>query len=76
MKIIIISFLLLLITTCGSAQPLRQGEWKAYTAMNVVNDVALTSDSLRAWVATDGGAFRMELSDLHPGSFKNLRISD
>jgi hypothetical protein len=76
MKIPIISFLLLLITTFAIGQPLRQGEWKAYTAMNVVNDVALTSDSLRVWVATDGGAFRMELADLHPESFKNLRTSD
>lgn len=76
MKIPILSFLLLVITTCGISQPLRQGEWKAYTAMNVVNDVALTSDSLRVWVATDGGAFRMELADPHPESFKNLRTSD
>ena len=76
MKIIVLSFLLLFITTCAVAQPLRQGEWKAYTAMNFVNDVALTSDSLRAWVATDGGAFRMEFADLNPESFKNLRTSD
>jgi len=76
MKKTIISLFLLLIAVSGYSQPLRQGEWKAYTAMNVVNDVALTSDSLRAWVATDGGAFRMELADLHPESFKNLRTSD
>ncbi len=76
MKKTIVLFLLSLISVGGYSQPLRQGEWKTYTAMNVVNDLALTADSLRAWVATEGGAFRMELADLQPESFKNLRTSD
>lgn len=58
------------------SQPLRQGEWKTYTAMNVVNDLTLTADSQSVWVATEGGAFKMELADLRPDSFENLRTSD
>ncbi len=58
------------------AQPLRSGEWRTYTAMNVVTDVALTSDSSAAWVATNGGAFRVTLADPKPESILALRKSD
>jgi hypothetical protein len=72
----VLLFTLLFVACAATSQPLRQGEWKAYTAMNVINDIALTSDSLRAWVVTEGGAFMMTLSNPAPLSFTNLRTSD
>ncbi|HET6401264.1 MAG TPA: FlgD immunoglobulin-like domain containing protein [Candidatus Kapabacteria bacterium] len=45
------------------AQSLKPGEWKTYTSMRSVTDVALASDSLHAWAATGGGAFEVDLRD-------------
>jgi|GEM_PF-2522331 len=45
------------------AQPLKPGEWRTYTSMRSVTDVALASDSVHVWAATEGGAFRADLRD-------------
>lgn len=58
------------------AQPLRQGEWRAYTAMNVVLDAALGADSTAVWVGTTGGAFRISLADPKTENILALRTSD
>jgi hypothetical protein len=45
------------------AQSLRPGEWRTYTSMRSVADVALSEDSQYVWAATSGGAFRVKLLD-------------
>src|ERR1035437_600995 len=43
------------------AQSLKPGEWRTYTSMRSVTDVALASDSIHAWAASGGGAFEVDL---------------
>lgn len=58
-------FCLVIIATHAYAQPLRPGEWRAYTAMTSVTSLAATQDSNAIWVATSGGAFRVDLADVN-----------
>lgn len=53
--------ILVLLSPIARAQPLKPGEWKSYTSMRSVQDIALSSDSNMIWVATSGGAFRIDL---------------
>jgi len=46
------------------AQPLKPGEWRAYTSMTSITSLAATPDSQALWVATKGGAFRILMNDL------------
>ena len=59
------SFILLVLvfTRTADAQSLRPGEWRTYTSMRSVADVALSEDSQYVWAATSGGAFRVKLID-------------
>jgi ligand-binding sensor domain-containing protein len=61
----ILSFVLTLIAVVSVAQsqPLRPGEWRTYTSMRNVRDVAVSEDSQFVWAATSGGAFRVRLLD-------------
>lgn len=61
--------LLLVLLLCYSsadlaAQDLRPGEWRTYTSMRSVSDVAYSNDSQHVWAATSGGGFRLSLNDL------------
>lgn len=56
--------LLSILTAQSDAQPLRTGEWRTYTSMRLVRDVAVTSNGRHMWAATEGGAFRTDLSSL------------
>jgi ligand-binding sensor domain-containing protein len=73
---ILLSLVLFLLTfpVQASAQALRPGEWRTYTSMRSVSDVAISEDSLYAWAATSGGAFRVKLSD--HSDLLELRNSD
>ncbi|HWF45143.1 MAG TPA: hypothetical protein VG537_10920 [Candidatus Kapabacteria bacterium] len=53
----------LLIAANVLAQPLKPGEWRTYTSMRDVTALALSSDSTHVWVATTGGAFRVNIRD-------------
>jgi len=56
-----IFLLALLIASEATAQPLLPGQWQTYTSMRSVNDIAISSDLNHAWVATGGGAYRVDL---------------
>ena len=43
------------------AQDLQPGEWRTYTSMRQVVDVAINFDSTAAWGVTTGGAIRVTL---------------
>ncbi len=58
-------FCLVILASQAVAQPLRPGEWRAYTAMTSVTSLAATQDSNAIWVATSGGAFRIDLADVN-----------
>src|SRR5205823_1905914 len=51
------------VASSAAAQPLKPGEWRTYTSMRSIRDVAITSDSTHAWAVTEGGAFRLDLRD-------------
>ncbi len=51
----------LLLSSLGHTQPLKPGEWRTYTSMRSVSDLALSSDSIYVWAATGGGVFRADL---------------
>lgn len=69
-------FFLILFGANAFAQPLRPGEWRAYTAMTAVTGVAATPDSAAVWVATKGGAFMVRLINPSPDSLVALRTID
>jgi ligand-binding sensor domain-containing protein len=52
--------LLVLFPLVASAQALKPGEWRTYTSMRTVQQIALSHDSLTVWAATSGGAFRID----------------
>jgi hypothetical protein len=58
------------------SQKLHQGEWKTYTAMSQITDLAVNRASGNIWVATTGGAFRFSPSDPAKNSILALRNSD
>lgn len=73
------SFVFLVLSLIGlaevaSAQPLRPGEWRTYTSMRNVQDVAVSEDSQYVWAATTGGAFRVKIVD--PTEMLELRNTD
>jgi hypothetical protein len=68
--------LILLVGFDSQAQLLKPGEWKTYTAMNNVQDVALSSDSLSVWAATAGGAYKVQLNDPKQDNIISLRTTD
>lgn len=55
------SLLLLLIIFLSEPVFAGVGEWKTYTAMKNVRDVAVTQNTI--WAASSGGLFRFQLSD-------------
>jgi len=60
----------------GFAQTLHQGQWKTYTAMSSITDIAVVRSSGNIWVATTGGAFRFDPSDTAKADIFSLRNSD
>ncbi|HEX5317430.1 MAG TPA: hypothetical protein VFX22_12345, partial [Candidatus Kapabacteria bacterium] len=64
-----------MISFAARAQPLKPGEWRTYTSMHSVTDVALASDSLHAWAATGGGAFEVDLRNAQSAPIA-LRATD
>jgi hypothetical protein len=56
-------FLSLFFVSSLFAQPLKPGEWRAYTSMRSIRAMALAPDSIHAWAATEGGVFRINLRD-------------
>ncbi len=58
------------------AQPLHQGEWKTYTAMNSITDLAVNRATGNIWVSTTGGAFRLEPTSSAKANILALRNSD
>ncbi len=58
------------------AQTLHQGEWKTYTAMSNVTDLAVVRKSGNVWAATTGGAFRFSPTASAKTNIFALRNSD
>lgn len=58
------------------SQPLHQGQWKTYTAMSSITDLAVVRSSGNIWAATTGGAFRFTPSDAPKPGIVALRNSD
>src|SRR5689334_16923400 len=58
------------------SQILRQGEWKTYTAMGAITDIAVVPTSNNVWAVTSGGAFRFTLTAHPKDSMLVLRNSD
>ncbi|MEP7234983.1 MAG: hypothetical protein ABI778_06780 [Ignavibacteriota bacterium] len=58
-----------------AAQPLHQGEWVTYTAMDSITDLGVMPTSGYVWAATWGGAFRFAPQDPLTGIIA-LRNSD
>src|SRR5579883_2644576 len=63
MRLKFLYVLLIVFAVDAKAQSLKPGEWRTYTSMRLVQDVAVCCDSSYAWVATTGGAFRVSLSN-------------
>jgi hypothetical protein len=59
-----------------SAQPLHKGEWRTYTAMDSITDLAVVRSSGNIWAATWGGAFRFTPSGSPKPGLLTLRNSD
>src|ERR1043166_1306105 len=77
MTTVTILFLLgLFISNPVFSQKLHQGEWKTYTAMSEVTDLAVNRASGNIWAATTGGAFRFTPSAPTKDHFLALRNSD
>jgi hypothetical protein len=77
---ILLGFLLFTVATTLSAssllaQDLQPGEWRTYTSMRQVVDVATNYDSSAAWGVTPGGAIRITL-DGHRETMRALRNTD
>ena len=77
MKIFLVSvsFLLSYFVSDSFAQSLNPGEWRTYTSMRSVQDIALASDSIHVWAVTSGGAFRANIRDTSEPLFA-LRTTD
>src|SRR5437870_4171197 len=73
---IVSTFLLFLFQFSLSAQPLHQGQWKTYTAMSGITDLAVERSSGNVWAATSGGAFRFSPSLISKDNILALRNSD
>jgi streptogramin lyase len=52
---------LIVVPVFAFAQPLKPGEWRSYTSMRTVHRIAFSRDSANIWVATSGGAFKIDL---------------
>jgi ligand-binding sensor domain-containing protein len=52
------------LSSVGTAQSLKPGEWQTYTSMRAVTDIAISSDSEYVWAATGGGVFRADLRNV------------
>src|SRR5579872_1650921 len=78
LKKLIVSFFIFLTIATSSifAQKLHKGEWKTYTAMSGVTDLAVTRASGNVWAATSGGAFRFTPGANPKDSFIALRNTD
>src|SRR4051794_34141836 len=55
---VLVSLFVLVATRYADGQHLQPGQWKTYTSMRSVSDLAAAPDSAHIWVATSGGAFR------------------
>lgn len=55
------------------AQNLQPGEWRTYTSMRDVFDIAMEQDSATGWAVTSGGAFRFNTANVNeaPSAFRN-----
>jgi hypothetical protein len=71
---LIILFAGITASTVVNAQSMRQGEWRTYTAMTAINDIAAADGYL--WAATDGGVFRTLVADPKQENMLALRTSD
>lgn len=58
------------------AQPLHQGEWRTYTSMTTITDIAVVRSSGNVWAVTTGGAFRFTPSANVKDNILALRNSD
>ncbi len=65
-RTLFLTFVAILPAAIGSSQSLKPGEWRTYTSMRSVTDVAVSSDSAHVWVATGGGAFEADLRVRQP----------
>jgi hypothetical protein len=63
-----------LVTSIAAAQPLQPGEWRSYTSLRTVQDIAINRDSTQVWVATRGGAFQIDLRN--GNALKAYRTTD
>src|SRR5579872_7634814 len=71
------SFIIVFLTASISfSQPLHKGEWKTYTAMSGITDLAIERSSGNVWAVTTGGAFRFIPSGTPKSNILALRNSD
>ena len=71
----LVLFTALVVPIAARAQSLKPGEWRTYTSMRAVTDLALASDSVHAWAATGGGAFEVDLRNAQAAPIA-LRTTD
>jgi hypothetical protein len=74
-KFFAVVFLILGIAT-SNAQPLKPGEWRTYTAMTNVADIAIDANSSRIWVGTNGGVYSVPMNGPTNVAVKAFRNSD
>jgi len=74
-KFLTVVFLILTIAA-GYAQPLKPGEWRTYTAMTNVSDIAIDTDSSVIWVGTKGGVYSVPMKNPTNAAVTAYRNSD
>lgn len=74
--LLIVPILVLALAVSTIAQPLKPGEWRTYTAMTNISDIAVTTDSQIVWVATQGGVYRVPLQQISGATVQSLRNSE
>jgi hypothetical protein len=65
-----------LLPSYSFGQKLHQGQWKTYTAMSGITDLAVERKSGNVWAATSGGAFRFSPSQNPKSNILALRNTD
>lgn len=74
--LLIVPVLVLALAIDTIAQPLKPGEWRTYTAMTNISDIAVTADSQIVWVATQGGVYRVPMKQVTSANVQSLRNSE
>ncbi len=75
MKFLAVIFLALGFTS-GYAQSLKPGEWRTYTAMTNISDLAIDNETSTIWVGTKGGVYSVPMKSPTNTTVTSYRNSD